>query len=139
MQQTSVQPGTEGSRVAIVIGAGSGIGRTTTLRLAADGYRESDVDAVRSMVAATVQRFGRIDVVVNNAGDSRTGAFLGITVAEWREVMAADVESIVLGNSGRPAVPVGTWRGASSTSPLSLGWAATRAWPAAAPVTGSPV
>ena len=35
-------------------------------------------------------------MVVNNAGVSRTGAFLDVTVAEWREVMAADVESIVL-------------------------------------------
>jgi len=35
-------------------------------------------------------------VLVNNAGISRTRTFADVTVAEWREVMAADVESVVL-------------------------------------------
>ena len=111
--------------VALVTGAGSGIGRASALRLAADGYRVTlagrresaleetagliggsaalvavcdvtDFDAVEAMVSATVQTFGRIDVVVNNAGVSRSGAFSEVTLADWREVMAADVESIVL-------------------------------------------
>jgi meso-butanediol dehydrogenase/(S,S)-butanediol dehydrogenase/diacetyl reductase len=86
--------------VAVVTGAGSGIGRATALRMAADGYRVTlagrresaltetaqlidgppvlvtvcdvtDADAVRAMITATADAFGRIDVVVNNAGISR--------------------------------------------------------------------
>jgi meso-butanediol dehydrogenase/(S,S)-butanediol dehydrogenase/diacetyl reductase len=56
----------------------------------------TDVDAVRAMITATADAFGRIDVVVNNAGISRSSAFDRVTMCVWREVMAADVESIVL-------------------------------------------
>ncbi|SFT89539.1 meso-butanediol dehydrogenase / (S,S)-butanediol dehydrogenase / diacetyl reductase [Geodermatophilus amargosae] len=48
------------------------------------------------MVAATDSAFGRIDVVVNDAGLSLTSAFERVTLTAWRAVMAADVESVVL-------------------------------------------
>ena len=35
-------------------------------------------------------------MLVNNAGISRTSAFAELTLADWRAVMAADVESVVL-------------------------------------------
>jgi meso-butanediol dehydrogenase/(S,S)-butanediol dehydrogenase/diacetyl reductase len=109
----------------VVTGAGSGIGRATALRLAADGHRltlagrrrsalqqtadlvgapdtqvtpcdVTDAGAVAAMVSATDAAFGRIDVVVNNAGISLTSAFDRVTLTAWRAVMAADVESVVL-------------------------------------------
>jgi NAD(P)-dependent dehydrogenase (short-subunit alcohol dehydrogenase family) len=101
-------------RVAIVTGAGSGIGRATALRLATDGYgvtlagrrvdrlKETadltrdpgrtlvsncdvtDTEAVTAMIAATQERFGRIDALINNAGISRTAAFSTVTLAGAR-------------------------------------------------------
>jgi meso-butanediol dehydrogenase/(S,S)-butanediol dehydrogenase/diacetyl reductase len=111
--------------VAVVTGAGSGIGRATAVRLGADGFRVTlagrrpaalretadlicapdtlvtacdvtDAAAVSAMVSATARAFGRIDVVVNNAGVSLTSAFDQVTLTAWRAVMAADVESVVL-------------------------------------------
>lgn len=117
--------GGEGAPVAVVTGAGSGIGRATALRLAADGFRVvlagrrrpalqetadlvgtrdtlvavcdvTDAAAVAALATATGRAFGRIDVVVNNAGISLTSVFEQVTLAAWRAVMAADVESVVL-------------------------------------------
>ena len=87
-------------RVAIVTGAGSGIGRATALRLTSEGARVvmadwseeglletaslmpseavhverkldvSDEDAVSSLVSEVKEQFGQIDILVNNAGIS---------------------------------------------------------------------
>ena len=113
------------SPVAIVTGAGSGIGRAAALRLAAGGHRVTlagrraaalqetaaavgdsptlvapcdvtEAATVTTMIDETLARFGRIDVLVNNAGISRSAAFSDVTLAAWREVMAVNVESLVL-------------------------------------------
>lgn len=43
----------------------------------------SDAAAIGPMVAAAVERLGRIDVLVNNAGASRFGSFGSVTLEDW--------------------------------------------------------
>ncbi len=108
--------------VAIVTGAGRGIGRAiahalsrhgvavvaaarteheirevageieraggTALAVAADIGREDDV---RRLVAAAVERFGRLDIVVNNAAAGRFGPLERMITADWDLVMAVNV------------------------------------------------
>ncbi|MCP3442337.1 SDR family NAD(P)-dependent oxidoreductase [Bradyrhizobium sp. CCGUVB14] len=114
------------SKVVIVTSAASGIGASTARRFASEGgsvvlvdrnemaladiARElpsdrvlahvadvSDSDAVDAMVATTVKRFGRLDVLVNNAGVHEGGEPQSITNEQWRQVMATDVDGVFFG------------------------------------------
>ena len=107
-------------RVAIVTGAARGIGRQVSLALAERGHRiaandleapegtldelrstgaealsvpgdVSDETVVRGMVEAVVNGFGRIDVVVNNAGISAIVPAEETTLAEWDRTLAVNL------------------------------------------------
>src|SRR4051812_32354031 len=103
------------NRVALVTGAAHGIGRATVRRLLDDGWRVGVLDvAAREMqrpfarqarcvaviagdigeeptaeraVAATLERFGRLDGVVSNAGIMIRKPMRRLTLAEWKRVL----------------------------------------------------
>lgn len=53
-------------------------------------------DDVRRMVAETVERFGRLDVAVNNAAVQEAAAFLDITLESWQRQLATDLTGVFL-------------------------------------------
>src|SRR5436305_1377731 len=57
---------------------------TPSMAVAADVTKRSDVE---QMIAAIVARFGRIDIVVNNAGVEVKKPFLDATDDEWNKVI----------------------------------------------------
>jgi NAD(P)-dependent dehydrogenase (short-subunit alcohol dehydrogenase family) len=78
-------------------------GRRATAELQAAGanvhYEHADVaieDDVRHLVAAAVAQWGRLDIVVNNAGIVAVQTVEQSTVADWDRIMAVNVRSIFL-------------------------------------------
>jgi 3-oxoacyl-[acyl-carrier protein] reductase len=89
----------EGARLALVDiqadkAAAVAAGLPGSLALAADVSSAADVNAT---VERTVARFGRIDIVVNNAGIShRNRPMLEVDEAEFDRIFAVNVKSIYL-------------------------------------------
>src|SRR5579859_2686375 len=43
----------------------------------------ADAAAIKRVVARGVERFGRVDILINNAGSARTGPFLELSDEAW--------------------------------------------------------
>lgn len=56
----------------------------------------SDLTAVDNMINCTVDEFGTIDGLVNNAGISHWGLFTDMTEEEWDHIFAVNVKSMFL-------------------------------------------
>ena len=83
--------------------------------LAQDVVDEARWDEV---VAATLERFGRIDVLVNSAGIAESGApLLEATYEHWRRVLAINLDGTFLGM--KAVAPAMTAAGAGSIINLS--------------------
>lgn len=59
----------------------------------ADVTNRTDID---SMVDACIARFGSIDILINNAGISRSHLFIDITDVEWDEILNVNLKSVFL-------------------------------------------
>ena len=90
----------------------------------------SRADDLRNLVDRTVERFGQVDVLVNNAMAPTRGRFDDLSLESWDESMAANVRSLFL--LAKLVVPLMTARGGGSIVNISSGGAdhaATAAMP----------
>ena len=110
---------TEESPVVLVTGATEGIGAATVEAFRSAGYRVIGVDirdapgaspdrvhlvadvtsptAVRQMVTAGAQHFGRLDALVNVVGGSRPGkTVLEMSIEDWQSMIDLNLTSVFL-------------------------------------------
>jgi 3-oxoacyl-[acyl-carrier protein] reductase len=110
-------------KVAIVTGASRGIGRTVAIMLASRGalvvaaargdnaastvteiheagkqaevasLEVTDAGSIAAMIAAVLERHGRIDILVNNAGITRDQLMLRMKRDDWDQVIATNLTS----------------------------------------------
>lgn len=153
-------------RVAVVTGGAGGMGSAIADRLAAEGAtvvlvdRDPRVAAVVEDIAAqdrkaiaiaadlarpeecrrvadeALSRFGRVDVLINNAGINRRGALLDISVDDWDTSFAVNLDSMfhltrallgpMIANGGGAIVNTAS-QAALRPQPGSMAYAVTKA------------
>jgi NAD(P)-dependent dehydrogenase (short-subunit alcohol dehydrogenase family) len=119
-------------KTAIITGAGSGIGEAAAKLFAAEGARVAVIDRdteggarvagaigsssfflaadvtiasdMETVARTAAERFGRIDILFNNAGVACVGALHETSEAEWDRVMAVNTKGIFL--ASKPVIPI---------------------------------
>jgi NAD(P)-dependent dehydrogenase (short-subunit alcohol dehydrogenase family) len=112
-------------KVALVTGAGAGIGRAIALGMANEGATVAaadidlaaaqktveaiasntcralaigvdcgDVASIDAMIAKTVAEFGRLDIIVNNAGVTRYSYIMDLTEADWDRIHRVNAKGV---------------------------------------------
>ena len=133
-------------KVALVTAGGSGMGAATARKLAQDGYRVAVLsssgkgealahelggvgvtgsnqsnDDLRRLVDLAMQRWGRIDALVNSAGHGPRAPILDITDEDWHKGMEVYFLSAV--RPVRLVAPIMAAQGSGAIVNISTAWA----------------
>ena len=133
------------NKVAMIIGGGSGMGAASARKLAEHGYRvailsssgkgealagelgglgftgsNQSTDDLQRFFDLTMERFGRIDALINSAGHGPRAPLLEITDEQWHT--GFDVYFLNVARAVRLAGPVMIEQGAGSIVNISTAW-----------------
>lgn len=132
-------------KVAVIVAGGSGMGAAAAEKLAADGYKvailsssgkgealaerlgglgitgsNQSVDDLNKLIEATMDRWGRIDVLVNSAGHGPRAPILELTDNDWQVGMETYFLNVV--RAARLVTPIMQKQGGGSIINISSAW-----------------
>ncbi|MEL0082261.1 MAG: SDR family oxidoreductase [Gammaproteobacteria bacterium] len=81
-------------------------------QIAGGGYDVSTMEGVQELIDLAVNRFGGIDVVVNNAATTASGTLTGLTDDQWHDEF--DIKLMSMVRTARAAAPIMKARGGGS-------------------------
>jgi NAD(P)-dependent dehydrogenase (short-subunit alcohol dehydrogenase family) len=133
-------------RVAIITAGGSGMGAAAARRLAADGFKvailsssgkgealgtelggfgvtgsNQSADDLRRLVDGTMQRWGRVDVLVNSAGHGPRAPILEITDEQWHSGLDVYLMNVI--RATRLVAPIMQAQKGGAIINISTAWA----------------
>ena len=134
-----------GTKVAIVVGGGSGMGAASARKLAQEGWSvavmsssgkgealgkelgglgftgsNQSADDLARFVEAAMAKWGRVDALVNGAGHGPKGALLDISDDDWRK--GFDVYFLNVARATRLVAPIMAAQGGGSIVNISTAW-----------------
>ena len=135
-----------GSKVALITAGGSGMGAAAARKLAADGYKVAILsssgkgealaaelgglgvtgsnlssDDIKRFVDLSLERFGRVDVLVNSAGHGPKGPVLDISDEDW--YLGMDYYLLNVIRPTRLVTPLMQAQGGGAIINISTAWA----------------
>lgn len=134
------------NKTAIIIAAGSGMGAATARKLAADGYRigilsssgkgealaqalggvgvtgsnQNQAD-IQKLIDLVMERWERVDVLVNSAGNGPRAPVLELTDEDWHKGLEAYFLNVV--RAARVVTPIMVSQGGGAIVNISTAWA----------------
>jgi 3-oxoacyl-[acyl-carrier protein] reductase len=117
--EVAVKAAAEGAIVAVHYNRSADAAQRTLERVRAAGAEGdcfpadiADGGQAERLVEQVIDRFGRVDGLVNNAGLTQVGPFLGIDPAEWDAVIRTDLTAAF--HTSRAVLPTMVERGSGS-------------------------
>jgi len=133
------------TKVAIITAGGSGMGAAAARRLAADGFKvavlsssgkgealgtelggfgvtgsNQSTDDLKRLVQGTMERWGRVDVLVNSAGHGPRAPILEITDAQWHSGLDIYLMNVI--RSTRLVAPIMQAQKGGTIINISTAW-----------------
>lgn len=87
----------DGEKAAAVAAASDERARMSGARVMSAAVDVAEREQVQAMIAATVERFGKLDVKFNNAGVNKPMNFLDVTEDNWEFIMRVNALGVLIG------------------------------------------